>query len=93
MNQRIKYCIICGEPFSSGRHNKMTCSPGCSEAHRKTLEKMNREARKSKRESGSRTTIAEINEIARNNHMTYGQYVGWLYSKRFIRKSEIGGKH
>lgn len=85
MNQRIKYCIICGAPFSSGRYNKMTCSAVCSEAHRKTLEKMNREERRSKRKSGSRTTIAEINEIARNNHMTYGQYVGWLYSKRFVR--------
>lgn len=85
MNQRIKYCVICGAPFSSSRRNKMTCSPKCSEAHRKTLDNMNREARKSKRKSGSRTTIAEINEIARNNHMTYGQYVGWLYSKRFAR--------
>lgn len=72
----IKRCVVCGMSFShSSRSN--VCSDGC----RKTRREMMRIAYKSrpkvskKKKSIVGKSIAEINDLARKEGLTYGEYV------------------
>ena len=73
-----KICPQCGRVFfQEGRGRKVYCGEKCKRKHdngEKTyLEKAREEeARKAK---FSKLSIAEINKLAREAHMNYGQYV------------------
>lgn len=79
----VKVCPVCGKTFTVPRIKDVTCSPACSKAYgqkqvrewykeQTEINKSNRNPRKPKNKP---MTFAQINEKARAEHLTYGQYV------------------
>lgn len=78
MAVRTITCEMCGEKFLSYRSNIKFCSDACRSAAK-------REYPSVKRRCGEVTTpsstLAEINQQARDAGMSYGQYVAQLWLK------------
>ena len=74
-------CVICGKKFEQRYRSKptKTCSKECSNelrkivfAQKRELEEKLKEQRKSKK---PKLSVADINRLAREKHISYGQYV------------------
>lgn len=76
MAVRTLTCELCGEKFLSYRSNIKYCSDACRNEAKKGYDSV-------KRQRGEVTTpsstLAEINQQARDAGMSYGQYVAKLY--------------
>ena len=75
-------CAICGKQFETTRKNKKTCSTECGlKLQREISLKCGREYRERKRSSAAkrekrvRENLAQINKLAQEAGMSYGQYV------------------
>lgn len=73
MNKR---CVVCGLKFSANTRAN-TCSKECREKRKdlKITEWKNNKKRVVKKESLARKSLSEINELARKEGLTYGEYV------------------
>ena len=73
MNKR---CVVCGMQFSA-KTRANTCSKECREKRKdlKITEWKNNQKRVVKKESLARKSLSEINELARQEGLTYGEYV------------------
>ena len=73
MNKR---CVVCGMQFSANTRAN-TCSKECREKRKdlKITEWKNNQKRVVKKESLARKSLSEINELARQEGLTYGEYV------------------
>lgn len=76
-------CVVCGKKFEqryrSNSKLAKTCSKECSNelrkivfAQKRELEKKLKEQRESKK---PKLSVADINRLAREKHISYGQYV------------------
>lgn len=74
-------CAVCGREFETARMNKKTCSAECGqklqqeitrECGRKYREQKRNSAKQEKR---TRENLAQINKLAQEAGMSYGQYV------------------
>lgn len=64
-------CEICGREFE--KNEMKYCSRACA---RKALKAKELEKIRKKWKDGKQLTINEVNELALQEHMTYGQFVG-----------------
>lgn len=73
MNKR---CVVCGMQFSASTRAN-TCSIECKEKRKdlKITEWKNNKKRVVTKESLARKSLSEINELARQEGLTYGEYV------------------
>ena len=72
----IKRCVVCGLKFSANTRAN-TCSKDCREKRKdlKITEWKNKPKTSAKKISIERKSIAQINELARKEGLTYGEYV------------------
>jgi hypothetical protein len=78
MAVRTLKCEMCGEIFLSYRSNIKYCSDACRSSVKRTYPSKKRERGEVTTPS---TTLAEINQQARDAGMSYGKYVGMLWLK------------
>lgn len=77
-------CIVCGKLFEhsgKGRSPK-TCSDECLEEHASTYRREYKRRRYEPRKNVKKpqeNSLAAINELARERHLTYGQMQGVFY--------------
>ena len=82
---KSKYCVICGRPFAGKDSRKVTCgSEECkierAKWRRREFERREREKAKDVRlgkskPRNSKLSIGDISVLARQEGLTYGQYV------------------
>lgn len=94
-------CVVCGKEFEAVQYKKKTCGPECAHKYHlqyvkdHTAEKnkndyQNQKKRKrEKKVKKSRTQLSDINRQAREHGMTYGKYVGYLYTKKETEERKI----
>lgn len=82
-------CKVCGKSFMKVRKGQIPkyCSPECKKEwtipRQRELSRMSKERqRKLKLIKKNKQTIANVNEIARKNGMSYGQYMALQYAKQ-----------
>ena len=79
-----KTCVVCGREFSTARTRKICCSPECSKAHKRKIDRhKNRRAgiggmARIRAKAAERPSLGQIAAEARSRGMSYGQYVAWL---------------
>ena len=83
--KKEKYCKICGKPFVPRTNNHLCCSTECSKVNADRLRRK-RIMERQEIEKGEKVklkeikmktlSIAKINELARQEHCSYGQYCG-----------------
>ncbi|MCQ2087657.1 MAG: hypothetical protein MJZ37_06285 [Bacilli bacterium] len=85
--KKEKICPVCLKVFVPTGHNQKICSKECAEIRHREWAKMNRRASKyrSKDLDNVLKEIAEYNERT-NQHISYGQYMGLIYSKAGVEK-------
>ena len=83
-------CEHCGREFLSDRANRKYCSYECKEAVKKAQRRdYNKKRRKKtdKKTDKCRTSLTDINRIARETGMSYGQYVAQQYIENMRRRA------
>lgn len=72
----FKICDICGAEFD-GWHNQLYCGKKCARVarYRKEKERQKEALRESAMEAPNNAEIIRINELARKEGLSYGQYV------------------
>lgn len=68
----LYYCAWCGKGFTANRTRKY-CSKVCMRYFNG--------AQRPKRDNANTTELARINQLARDNGLSYGRYVGKEYAK------------
>lgn len=82
----IKNCELCGGKFPAARRSVKYCSDVCrKEAYRRSAAERTKSPYNDKTERKP-DRIAEINKLAREAGLSYGQYVAQLYLKEQWRK-------
>lgn len=82
---RKETCMVCGKIFIAANSAQKTCSKACRDARRKAYQSERyKEQTKVKREIERRkgrhpSHLADTNERARAEGLTYGQYVAQRY--------------
>ena len=73
-----KICAVCGKEFETlNKRSKLTCSDECDKVYRykKRTQKSASDYIYKRKTRKPKTSLAEINRMAREEHLTYGQYV------------------
>ena len=88
MGTKVKICEVCKEPFATNCGSQIYCSPKCRNraAHlrnRNVYPVYNEQKQKPKRKS----QVAEINRLAREAGMSYGQYTAKIFLEEQRKKS------
>lgn len=82
--KKRKICPVCGKQFE-GITNKKCCGPECSKERNRQKHREKVEARKlaeeKEKEERQETDLVKIAKKARQQNMTYGQYVAMCYSR------------
>lgn len=79
-----KICVVCGKEFEPRVNNQKCCSPECSDIQKAkrakaSYEKHKHQQRRKKSPRQKKEDLAKANEVARNNGMSYGQYMAEKY--------------
>lgn len=87
MGNKVKICEICGQPFLAYRNSQLYCSQPCRKRaaynRLKDIYPVHKEQKKEKRKS----QVAEINRLAREAGMSYGQYTAKIFLEEQRKKS------
>ena len=89
MESEVGVCLICGKEFVRGKHqqSKKYCNPECRiianrinaknfrDTNRDKINEMRREKRKKTIKVSNNQLIIKIDELARKEGLSYGQYV------------------
>ena len=69
------FCAWCGIEFKKSSSNERYCCDECRELATRERHIINQNAPKKIKPTGANAEIARIAKLARDHHMTYGQYV------------------
>lgn len=88
MGTKVKICEICKEPFATNHGSQIYCSPQCRNRaayirNRNVYPVHTEQKKKDKKKS----QVAEINRLAREAGMSYGQYVSKIFLEEQRKKS------
>ena len=88
MGTKVKICELCKQPFPTNNGNQIYCSPKCRnraahERNRNVYPVHTEQKKKEKRKS----QVAEINRLAREAGMSYGQYTAKIFLEEQRKKS------
>lgn len=81
MNKR--QCVICSTEFEPKSYQQICCSKECSKEHQHIRARWNNKIRsekqkKEKAKKKKKLSLTQINKLAREKGMSYGQYIVWL---------------
>ena len=87
MGNKVKICEICKEPFLAKKGSQIYCSVPCRNRatylrYRDTYSVHTEQKKKPKRKS----QVAEINRLAREAGMSYGQYTAKIFLEEQRKK-------
>lgn len=88
----VKTCVICGKGYEAYRDSQKACSPECRKKYlsmQATIAARERRNQANSSKKKSKSSIEEICKLARGNHMSYGEFVGQMYS---MRDRKVGTK-
>lgn len=71
----IGKCAMCGETFVYKKGNKKCCSTKCAQERNKLLRNWRAKLELQNAKRKKVLSIAEVNELARAQGMTYGEYL------------------
>ena len=77
----IKQCECCGEKFPASRRSVKYCSDTCRKRQAAERNKSSYNDRQEKKSEKKPDRIVEINRLAREAGLSYGQYVAREYLK------------
>lgn len=99
MSKKVRLCEICKQPFLAYRSNQLYCSKPCANrAAYLRLRNIYPVHTEQKKKEKRKSQVAEINRLAREAGMSYGQYTAKIFiekqraeSMREILPEEDGG--
>ena len=76
-----RICIICGETYKPTSSTQKCCGEECKKIHRGTYKKKMYKKQNAIPRKKKTNGLVEINKLARESGMTYGQYMAEQYRK------------
>ena len=83
MGNKVKLCEICKQPFLAYRSSSLYCSKPCrNRAAYLRLRNVYPVYTEQKKKEKRKSQVAEINRLAREAGMSYGQYTAKIFLER-----------
>lgn len=88
MGNKVKLCEICKQPFLAYRSSQLYCSQPCrNRAAYNRLRDIYPVHTEQKKKDKRKSQVAEINRLAREAGMSYGQYTAKIFLEEQRKKS------